>query len=85
MCVNYREMNAQTKTDLISFPRIDQVWPILSGAKYFAFHDLLFGYYQLEINLFDRVKIAFFTHQNVYAYTMMPFGFCNVLVMFLRL
>ena len=35
MCVDYRDINAQTEKDAYPLPRIDQVWPTLSKARYF--------------------------------------------------
>ena len=49
MCVDYRDMNAQTEKDAFPLPPIDKVWPILSGVKYFASLDLLMGYHQVEV------------------------------------
>ena len=41
LCVDYRDINAQTVKDAYPLPRIDQVWPTLSRARYFASLDLL--------------------------------------------
>ena len=74
MCVDYRDINAQTKNDAFLLPHIDQVWPILSGAKYFASLNLLMGYFQVELDHLDRAKTAFLTHRGHYIYNVMPFG-----------
>ena len=76
MCVNYRDMNAQPEKDAFPLPRIDQVWPILSGAKYFASLDLLIGYHQVDLDPLDRAKTAFLTHRGLYIYNVMSFGLC---------
>ncbi len=49
MCVDYRDVNAQTE-DSVPLLRIDQVWPTLSRARYFASLDLLMGLYQVEVD-----------------------------------
>ena len=85
MCVDYRDLNAQTEKDTFPLPRIDQVWPTLSKAKYFAFLDLLMGYHQVEVDPKDRAKTAFITHRGVYIYNVMPFGLCNAPATFQRL
>ena len=47
MCVDYRDVNAQTVKDFILLPQIDQVWPTLSRARFFASLDLLIGFHQV--------------------------------------
>ena len=65
MCVDYRDINAQTQKDAYSLPRIDQVWPVLSKARYFASLDLLMKYHQVEVEPKDRFKTAFVTHRGL--------------------
>ena len=36
ICVDYRDIYAQTDKDAYSLTRIDQVWPALEKARYFA-------------------------------------------------
>ena len=85
MCVDYRDVNAQTEKDSYPLPRIDQVWPTLANARYFASLDLLMGYHQVEVDPKDRVKTAFLTHRGLYVYNVMPFGLCNAPATFQRL
>ena len=84
MCVDYRDLNSQTEKDSFPLPRIDQVWPTLARARYFASLDLLMGYHQIEVDQRDRVKTVFLTHRGVYIYNVMPFGLCNAPVTFQR-
>ena len=77
MCVDYRDINAQTEKDAYPLPRIDQVWPVLPKARYMASIDLLIGYHQVEVDSRDRFKTAFVTHKGLYIYNVMPFGLCN--------
>ena len=85
MCVDFRELNAQTEKDAFPLPRIDRVWPALTKAKYFSSLDLLMGYHQVEVCEQDRVKTAFLTHRGLYVYNAMPFGLCNAPSTFQRL
>ena len=85
MCVDYRDVNAQTIKDSFPLPRIDQVWPLICRAKYFASLDLIMGYYQVEVDPKDRAKTAFLTHRGLYVYNVMPFGLCNAPATFQRL
>ena len=72
MCVDYCDINAQTEKDGYPLQRIDQVWPVLSKAQYFASLDLQLGYHQVEVDKKDRFKTAFVTqrliHLQRYAY-----------------
>jgi transposase InsO family protein len=85
MCVDYRDVNAQTQKDAFPLPRIDQIWQTLSNARYFASLDLLMGYHQVEVEPKDRFKTAFLTHRGLYIYNVMPFGLCNAPATFQRL
>ena len=85
MCVDYRDINAQTEKDAYPLLRIDQVWPVLVTAQYFSSLDLLMGYYQVEVEPKDRFKTAFVTHRGLYIYNIMPFGLCNAPAIFQRL
>ena len=85
MCVDYRDVNAQTEKDSFPLPRIDKVWPTLSRARYFASLDLLMGFHQVEVDPRDRAKTAFLTHRGLDVYNVMPFGLCNAPATFQRL
>ena len=82
---DYRDVNAQTEKDFFPLPRIDQVWPTLSRARFFESLDLLMGFHQVEVDPRDRAKTTFLTHRGVYVYNVMPFGLCNAPATFQRL
>ena len=46
MCVNYRELNKETKKDHFPLPFIDQVLDGLAGKMFFSFLDGFNGYNQ---------------------------------------
>ena len=77
MCVNYRDVKAQTEKDSFPLSRIDQVWPTLFRARYFASLNLLMGFNQVKVDPRDRAKTACFTHRGLYLFNVMPFGLCN--------
>ena len=85
MCVDYSEINSQTEKDLFPLPRIDQVWPTLSRARYFASLDLLMGFHQVEVDPGDRAKTAFLTYRGLNIHNVMPFSLCNAAATFQRL
>ena len=85
MCVDYRNINDQTDKDAYPLTRIDQVWPVLAKARYFASLDLLVRYHPVEVEPKDRFMKAFVTHRGLYTYNVMPFGLCNAPTTFQRL
>ena len=47
MCIDYRQLNSNTKLNLFPFPRIDNIMDSLSGAKVFLTIDLQNAYHQV--------------------------------------
>ena len=84
MCVDYRQLNAQTVKDAYPLPRMDEILVQLNKAKYFIALDLLSGYYQIEVATADRIKTAFITHKGLFVFNVMPFGLCNAPATFQR-
>lgn len=73
MCVDYRDLYAQTEKDFFPLLLISEVWPILVEARLLASLELFMGNYQVE-----------FACQNTNYYTLMlyickvmPFNLCN--------
>ena len=85
MCVDYRDVNAQTDKDSVPLPRIHHVWPTLSRARFFASLDLLMGFDQVEVDQRDKDKTPFLTHCGIYVYNVMLFGLSNAPATFQRL
>ena len=54
MCVDYRDINSQTEKNSFPLPRIDQVWPSLSRARFFASLNFLMGFHKVEVDPRDR-------------------------------
>ena len=45
MCIDHRDLNKQTIKNQVPFPRIDEVWDLVSGSRYFSTIDLRSGYH----------------------------------------
>ena len=58
-CVDYRSLNAVTKTDTYPLPRIDDLLDQLSHAKFFSTLDLAVGYWQIKVHPDSQPKTAF--------------------------
>ena len=77
MCIDYRKVNAVTKTDSYPMPRIDDYMDQIGHLNYFTTFDLLKGFWQIPLT--DRAKecSAFVTPNGLYQYKVMPFGMKN--------
>src|SRR5207237_9011985 len=77
LCLDYRKINAVTKKDVYPLPRMEDALDRLGGAKYFSVLDMLFGYYQIEVEDRDKEKTSFITPDGLYEFNRMPMGMCG--------
>ena len=66
LCIDYRELNKVTIRNQYPFPRIDDLFDQLQGARVFLKIDLRSGYHQLKIRSEDVPKTAFKTRYGHY-------------------
>ena len=81
-CVDYRQLNVVTKKDVFPLPCIDDLLDQLRGKCVLSTFDTQRGYRQIPINV---KSTAFITHEGLFKFDAMPFGFSNTPATFQRL
>jgi predicted aspartyl protease/transposase InsO family protein len=84
-CVDFRQLNLQTRRDAYPLPRADACLEAMSGASWFSTFDMRSGYHQVCVDERDLDKTAFVCHRGLFRYRMMPFGLNNAGATFQRL
>ena len=77
MCIDYRQLNKMTIKNHDTFPRIDDLFDQVGGAKIFSKIDLRSGYHQVWIHDEDIQKTTFCTRYGYYKFVVMQFGLTN--------
>nr|XP_054761448.1 uncharacterized protein LOC129267850 [Lytechinus pictus] len=84
-CIDYRKVNAVTKTDSYPISRLEDCIDRVGNSAYITKIDLLKGYWQVPLT--DRAKeiSAFVTPEGLFQCKVMPFGMKNAPATFQRL
>jgi hypothetical protein len=72
MCLDYRALNKWTVKNKCPFPRIDEIFDRLEGAKHFTTLDLRNGYYQIRVKDDDVPKTCIRTLYGSFEYLDLP-------------
>ena len=83
-CIDFRKLNALTKTETFPIPRIDDALDSLAGSKLFSTLDFNNAYWQLPLHHKSKEKTAFSTMSGNYQFSKMPFGLKNAVAAFCR-
>ena len=84
MCVDYRRLNAVTKTEKFPMPNLTDLVYRAGGVRYFTKLDVTKGYYHVPLEEGSRKYTAFSTHQNHYQFKTLSFGLKNSGIAFQR-
>ena len=78
LCVDFRELNAQTIKDAYALPRIDELLDSLGGNRYYSVLDMKSGYHQVELEESHKPFTAFTVGPlGFYEYNRLAFGLSN--------
>ena len=82
MCIDYRRINAVTKTLPNQLPLIEDILDNLQGKQVFTSLDLRSGYHQLRMSEESKKFTAFQSDDGIYEYNVVPFGLKNAPTVF---
>ncbi|CAK1589644.1 unnamed protein product [Parnassius mnemosyne] len=84
LCVDFRELNANTLRDHYPLPLISDQIDQLANGLYFTTFDMAAGFHQIPISESSIEKTAFVTPDGLYEYLTMPFGLSNACAVYQR-
>ena len=90
MCIDFRNLNAETKSDAYPLPRMSTLLQQIGRAALFTKIDLASGFHQVPVKPSSREATAFSTSEPIQGYShfqwkVMPFGLVNAPATFHRL
>ena len=74
LCIDFRALNAITRTFIWPMPRVEDILAKLGKAKYFTTLDLRSGYHHIALDKQSIKKTPFCTPFGKYEYLKVPFG-----------
>ena len=72
--MDYRRLNAASRTDAYPMPRIDDLVDQLGGVQFITTLDLSKGYWQVPVRGEDRHQDSLFDSRGLFQFRVMPFG-----------
>ena len=74
LCVDFRKLNAVAKCSAYPIPKIQDIFNLLQGSRYFTSIDLTKGFLQIALDKDSQPKTAFTTCFGQFQFVRMPFG-----------
>jgi len=85
LCIDYHKLNGLTTKDKFPLPKIDTSLDTLNGCEFFSTCDLLWGYWQTEIDERDCDKTAFVPRKGQCRSKVLSFCLANAPSQFARI
>ena len=85
-CIDFRKLNTRTKKDSYPLLCIQEMLESLEGSRIFSSFDFKLGFWQVEMDEASKQYTAFTVGSlGFFKCECMPFGLCNMPMMFQRL
>lgn len=78
LCVDFRNLNRNLDKENYHMPSMEQILQIVSGSKMLSLLDRYFGYNQVLVAEFDRLKTTFRMKWGTFAFRWMSFRLINI-------
>ena len=77
LCVDFRKLNQVLRPNVYPLPRIQDIFTILEGSRYFSSLDLAKGFWQIRISDASKHRTAFTTCFGLYHFKRLPMGLAS--------
>ena len=77
MVIDYRKLNEIAISGEFPLLKQEDILQALKGSQWLSTLDALAGFTQVEVELKEREKLAFWTHRGLWQFVRMPFGYKN--------
>src|ERR1700678_4417824 len=84
LCVNFQNLNKNSKKDNYPFPNMEHILHRVTGASRISMIDGFYSYNQISVMPENREKTTFTTPWGTFMYCKMPFGLMNAGAIFQR-
>ncbi|HMB90929.1 MAG TPA: reverse transcriptase family protein, partial [Rhodothermales bacterium] len=74
LCVDYRKLNQVARATAYPLPKINDVFTIMRGSRYFSTLDLNKGFWQIKLEENSKGRTSFTTVFGQFQFTRLPFG-----------
>ena len=77
VCINYKLLNKVTEFDPEPMMSANDIFPKLSGSKFYSKFDFCKGYWQIPMEEKSKDATTFITSRGIFRFRVMPFGLVN--------
>ena len=74
LCIDFRPLNAVAERSSFPLPKIQDIFAVLNGKKWFSLIDIARGFWQIKVAEESRKKTAFNTPFGQFEFNRLPFG-----------